>query len=169
MITFGNNPWHRRIIDWGMGKRYLAYRTWNKAGDNLGWKDSKQINLCPYIRALVVVVLISPWIAFWKILPDYCTTYHEDETKTILIIGSICSIIHVVGTLEGGFEWWWVPLGSAIMTGIVFGVIGLIFGCIVLKERWDDRPIKQRKPSLVREYMRAKHDKVCPQIEFEED
>lgn len=164
MIKFGNNPWHRRIVDWGMGKKYLAWKDYNKNT----W-DDKFINLCPYVRTLVAVILISPWIAFWKILPEYCTYDHDEETKAILIIGSICSIIHVIGTLGAGFEWWWVPLGSAIMTGIVFGVIGLIFGCIVLKERWDDRPMKKRKPSIVREYFRAKHDKVCPRIEFEED
>jgi len=168
MITFGKNTWHRRIVTWGMGRRYLEHRKWDETGKQLGWEDNTHINLCPYMRALLAVFLISPWIAFWKILPDYCTFDHADESKIFLIIGSICAIIHVIAT-QLGAEWWHVPVWVLGMTIVVSAIIGTIFGLMTLGDWIKDRPRKTRKPSIVREYMKAKHDKVCPCIEFSDD
>jgi len=168
LITFGKNPWHRRIITWGLGREYLQWREWDADSGKYKWKDER-INLCPYMRALLCVFLISPWIAFWKILPKYCTYDHEDETKAFLIIGSIFSTLHVIGTQYWGFEWWWVLAFVGAVSVIVTVLIGLALGLMVLKERWDDRPITQHKPSLLKEYVKAKHDRVCPCIEFVED
>lgn len=167
MIKFGKKSWHRRIITWGLGRSYLEYNNWNADAGKYEWVEKDGTNLCPYMRHLVAVFLISPWIALYKILPEYCKEDHPDMTKIFLAVGSICAIIHVLGTqgLEG-FEWWYVPVGTAIMTGIISGILGLIFGCMALKDWLDNRPIKAHKSSLIKEYMKAKHDKVCPQVKF---
>ena len=162
MIKFGKKSWHRRIVTWGLGKRYFEYFDW----DTNKWKERGGINLCPYMRHLLGVFLISPWIGLYKLLPKYCKEDHPDITKIFLGVGSICSVIHILATQGLGFEWWYVPVGTAIMAGIVTGVIGLIFGCMALKEWLDDRPVKEHKPSLLKEYMKAKHDKICPQVKF---
>lgn len=166
MIKFGKKSWHRRIITWGLGREYLEYYDWNEDGGKYDLKEKDNINLCPYMRHLIGVFLISPWIALYKILPKYCKEDHPDMTKIFLAVGSICAIIHVLGTqvLEG-FEWWYVPVGTAIMTGMISGILGLIFGCMALRDWLDDRP-ESHKSNLIKEYMKAKHDKVCPQVKF---
>ena len=164
MLKFSKGSWHRRIVEWGVGEGYF-YR-YNYKTDK--YDSPKLHNLCPYMRLLVGIILSSPWIGLYKLLPDYCKIDHPDLTKIFLIIGSICSIIHIIGTLALGLEWWTVPLGTAVFIAIVMGGVGFLFGEMALKDHLDERP-RSHKPSLVREYMRAKHNKVCPAIEFEGD
>jgi len=173
MIKFSKHSWHRRIVDWGMGKDYLAYPDYkfkstkgNKTHERF-WED-KPINLCPYMRALAVCVLLSPWIGFWKILPEYCRIWHQDATKGFLILGSLGAFIHVFGTLQLGFEWWWVPLGISFISMLALVLLGIILGSMALSDWIRGRP-KSEKTGLIREYMKAKHDKVCPSIEFDEE
>jgi len=167
MLKFGKRSWHRRVITWGLGREYLEWKDWNDTNDGLIWKEKKNVNLCPYMRALIGVILISPWIGLWKILPKYCTFDHPDMTKIFLIVGSICATIHILFAGTGVFEWWWMLAGTAIMAIVISGFVGLIFGVMALKDWMDDRPVREHKPNLLREYMNAKHNKVCPQIEFE--
>ncbi len=164
MLKFSKESWHRRIVEWGIGEGYF-YR-YNYKTDK--YDSLRQHNLCPYMRLLVGIILSSPWIGLYKLLPKYCTYDHPDLTKIFLIIGSICSTIHIIGTLLFNLEWWEVPLGVTIFIIIIMGFVGLMFGLMALKDHLEKKP-KSHKPSIVREYMRAKHDKVCPEIEFEDE
>lgn len=171
MLKFEKNSWHRRIITWGLGRSYLQYHDWDKDNEKMIWVEKDNINLCPYMRALIGVFLVSPWIALYKLLPKYCTVDHPDATRLFLLIGSICSIIHILGTGFLEYEWWYVPAGVIVMTTIVSAITGLIFGSMALNDwihskRSERKWSKGDKPSIVREYIKAKHNKVCPQIEF---
>ena len=95
-------------------------------------------------------------------------SYQQTETKFFLIIGVICSIIHIQGTLLFAWEWWWVPMGVIIMISIVLSITGLLFLGMFIKDRIDDRP-KSQKVSLVKEYINAKHNRICPCLEWSDE
>ncbi len=60
-----------------------------------------------------------------------------------------------------GFAFYKFTAIAFVVLGTLVGIVGFIFLCIYLVEVYQDS-----EPGLVRLYVKAKKDKVCPLIEF---
>lgn len=145
-------------------------------------KYSGKISLCVYfwltvfscmfavIRALSLAVagllilfavwmfVLAPWLMYIDIISLLFTDdviFGFTKTSELVTINFILLAIHAFLAFqlckENGMEWWpsylkWVPA---------------LF-------RKESSPKKQKQPSLLKAYIKAKKDKVCPLIEFED-
>lgn len=122
-----------------INKNTWHYRQWIRCGGS----RYNSVSICGYIQRLFWVSLL------------YATVV--GIVLTIAVYDFVMAFIHhplVVSITLGG--------GLAFIA-IVYGVIHYFF---VRYSYDDDKPVK--KPSLFVEWFRAKKQKVCPLVEFEE-
>lgn len=208
--------WHYRLID------YVYKGQW----------DHKRhpTNLCPYMRKIVMAIILLPGMAVWHNLPDRLTD-HPDVAKSLVILAIMVHTIMFILTVTSGGElilkdteyiitqypclaqydlqscvdvvttvkseisftadgtvlnvktsevertvltikWWW---GWAVYFGIIAAIIIIVLfsaGVVALYDKIRDRPYKPHKKSETRElvsaYFTAKHNKICPCIDFKD-
>jgi len=150
------------------GKKYFFHH-----GDK---KYPKQINLCPYFRAVIGTMIIFPFMFAWKNMPESIRD-HRDGMVGILVWLLISVIINIFFFSRSESFWW---LGLAVFfsgLGVVASMIALklLFEKISYKmymrrrNKMRKKPLDSNKPpvlSLVGEFIRSKHEKICPCIEF---
>lgn len=153
-MIINKNSWHYR---------FLTY------GENAFFEVPE--SLCPYVRKIVIKALIYVFLA--------------------LIVGFF---FFVVGTsvlakfaVPVGLLYWvgGFALGAVIICGIIAAVVGAGFGAYYLYTKWKERKETKRRAemkerinagldpeppkTLMREWIDAKHDKICPTLEFNDD
>ena len=167
-IKFRKNSWHYKLMLYIHGKNYFFYH-----GDK---NYPKPINLCPYFRTVVGTMIIFPFIFAWNNLPESVKNHKDMLFFTIgWFLFSI--FINVILYLHNQSSWW---VGLALF----FGMMGFIGFCMTMKllvekisykmymrkrNRIRERPMDSIKPpvlSLVGEFIKSKHEKICPCIEF---
>ena len=141
------------------------------------WRDEDfPKSLCWYVDLLIFTILFSVLfyplitIGYWldkKIKP------REIEIPLWLNILIFYLLISTLSLL--------LTIPSFGLLGIVYGFLlggllgGIIFGSIfgvahifsLLAEKYPQRFVyKEKKPSLVGEWLKAKHSKICPRLEF---
>ena len=148
--------WHYRLLDW-------TY-------------DSVPKNLCPYVDKLILAIVISPFVALWKVA--------SDNGRVILTITGIGLIAGLEVAILFESPWWIALLLGQI---ILYVFIGL---CLVGTWIWEFLPdyprspreyqpssqpriekskeIKHKNPNLIAEWIEAKHERICPRLEFED-
>ena len=163
-LKFGKG-WHYKLVQYVWGRSYF-----NSWGDP---KYPRRISLCTYFWSVVLSTFMYPVSIVWH---TRIVHNHEDLSKAIgiwILISTFVQIIIVV--LAGLSEWWWI--GLAIFFGGIgagAGVAGAIIGIENLynrikyyrRQRYKEVVRKPRKPSLIKEFIKAKKNKVCPCIEF---
>lgn len=173
-VKLKKNSWHRKLHDMVYGVRKLqVYHTELKLDkDNNAYYDhsfkDKEINLCPYMRRIVWACVLFPFLIIWRKLPE-SWQWHKEEAQAISIYVVLCTIAHILINLEWDV-WYAGLLGVFGGLGIAFGGWGLILLSDRVKEKMYYRGSKSfPSGSLLKEYFRSKHEKICPCIEFVED
>jgi len=169
MITFDKSSWHRKLLKWTFGEGFFLENTYRAGKDDkiIIVKEPKIHNLCPYVRALIGSIIAMPYVALFKAMPERLRLYHEDLTKTCITVGGIASIVHIMGTVIFGFEWWYVPLGMGFITAICLGIVGLIFLGFAIADYIHRKPKDiYKQPNIIKKFLESEHSKICPSIKF---
>ena len=170
-VKFSKNSWHYKLMFYIHGKRYFF---------NLGDKKyPKEINLCPYFRAVIGTMIIFPFVFLLNNMPEPIKEHRDGLIGTIAWF-FISVIINIFLFLHSQ-SFWWVGLA------LFFGGIGIVASMIALKilfekisykmyirkrNKMHGKPLdsyKQPVLSLVGEFIKSKHEKICPCIEFVDD
>ncbi len=177
-VKFSRHSWHYRLLWFTFGKYYLQDLDHvleldedNKSYRKTVWVD-KHISLCPYMRRVIYAILLLPGMAIWRKLP-YSITVFKDLIHVELIFAALCLVAHVMINLntdwvEAGGGWAWI---IGFFGGNALGLLG--FGLIMagdrIKDRIKARPKKykeHRTSGLIKTYVKSKHHKICPCVEF---
>lgn len=99
-------------------------------------------NLCAYVRRIVYAVFV-----------------------TLLLIGMAAGAVAFLGWM-----FYTNPLGWLITVAVSLGIVGLVIGLDRFRHWWWNRQAGavERPPGLIRAYLRARKQRVCPLIEFVE-
>lgn len=173
-VKFRKSSWHYKLVSYVTASRY------NPQYNYLQWADGepKRINLCPYVRMVIACSVLLPFMMLWRSFPDEIKD-HSDIAKALVIWAFICfGVQSLLWTVEY-FDSEWVPPPWWLMLVVYFAGIGAalgVFGLVVAGEAINNR-LKQRRrdkksrraTSLISSYLEAKHNKICPCVEFEED
>jgi hypothetical protein len=131
-------------------------------------------NLCPYFWKLVLAVITLP-ITSVSFL-GRCTSF-GDRFSWIFITAFIEGIIFSVGLLlsmmfglissTSKINWheFLIANGMGIAGCAVFALIGYFFEIL---SRWEHKAAKEKQPNILVEFVKAKKNKHCPMIEWED-
>ena len=155
-VKFNKNSWHYRMADY------------------IFWIGGHRTNLCPYMRMVVVSIFLLPFVAGWRQLPD------KIQNNAWLIQGELIFLFLVMivgavvdyGDVDGVFPPWIEIVGYGFLGGNMIGLIGMsvLVGITTLVDYIQNRPHKEhRTRGLLKTYMKSKHDKICPCVEFEDE
>ena len=172
-VKFSKNSWHYKMMYYIHGKSFFYHYE----------GVSRQTNLCPYFRIVALTMIIYPFIKLWRNMPNSIKN-HEDLAKGIVGWLFFSLAIHLVLTwlLKASDAWWF----GFTMFFLGLGAIGFVFLILYLSEkisykiylyrvekrkrdRLAGKPQKEFKPSLFLEFIKSKHEKICPCIEFVDD
>jgi hypothetical protein len=148
-------------------------------------------SLCPYFWKLAIMwLLILPYtiVSLPHIIMNgkgERSTAGERAGIGFVIWGILCMLICMLSLIGLFFA---IPTKDSLyMHTIAIGITGwllsIVFGCIelfkFLKRKWDDReitydedgrriwnPVKEKKSSIFKEFVRAKYNKYCPKINW---
>ncbi len=164
----------------------VSRKSWHyKLADNIFWV-SEHINLCKYFW-MVVVSLAVCWIVipFKYVRDQFGEPY--DNIVSLAMAGGYIGLILMTVTMAFGMS---IDHASFlfIFPVTIFGLVaGMIAGIVKGIDAYDNRTnygrqsfwnpkhksnkykIKEYKPNLFMEFIRAKKGKYCPRIEFTED
>ncbi len=164
-VRFTKESWHFRLVNFVFLDMLLEYyaNAWH----------TRPISLCPYMRAVVASIILVPFIAVWRHLPMRVQDNAWITQGELIFLFMVMIVAFLVGwndDMKGDiFPPFLEMVGIGFIGGNIIAVIGfcLIAGCIMLKDYIQDRPKKEHKTrGLLKEYMEAKHDKICPCVEF---
>ena len=165
--------WHYRLLKW-------TYK-------------SVPNTLCPYVDQLALAVLIAPFTALWKILTEFGQIIMVIEGLAVVF-----SILNYLGILNYLIMSWSGVLVAHIIVWGAFGVMSTVlwldeycsahpWHLPTLRWKWPHwhlpklwrrvkkekppKPVKMKKPkqpSILAEWLKAKHRRICPFLEFGE-
>ena len=166
------------------------FKTINETWKNYHWTPVPR-NFCPYMRKLVVSLIVLPFVLLWRQFPESIRNYQDIAITLFSYFIIVHTVYALLFVLSGGvwydrewengnvinetvkqFEWWW---GTAFYLGSI-AVVGAVIGLVmVVCDYLDERKRKQREQgvysknksvSLFKDYMHAKHNKICPFMDF---
>lgn len=137
------------------------------------------LNLCPYFWKLVLAIVTLP-ITVFSFFPFVKNNYFEERFGPVWIF-AICELLTAsIGLLVSSFFGWIDPhgpanlkdLGIANAVGLsvfaIVAVVAYIRHLISSKKENSNSIAKEKKPSIIIEYIKAKKNKHCPMIEWED-
>lgn len=170
MIQYKKSSWHYRLMVWA----------WVPP-----WAHDKSLylpdNLCPYMRALMATMFLAPFLSLWRKLPSFITMHQDIARATVawfFISHGVSTLINLGigdgeelrdGTMLYQIEYlgWYVFFGGY---AVALAAVGVVLGADKLNSKYKQRPRANHETiTLVRDYVSAKHNKVCPNIEFVDD
>ena len=165
-VQFNVNSWHYKVTK-------TVFPDYATDWDNKPRKTS----LCPYMRHVVVAMLLVAFVVPWRKLPyriqDYAWLVQAESIFLILVVSTAYAMDFADEYIGNDRI---IPFNDLVMYGFLggnlVGVVGglLIFGAYSLSEYIKGRPKKDHKTrGLLKTYMSAKHDKICPCVEFVDD
>lgn len=169
-MKFSKNAWHARLYS-------LTY----------GTDASLPTNLCPYFWKLVLAgVVFAPlslyYIPLFLIL---LALYYIGDNKDIvkyargegylssnIVFGIIATVALIV--VYSMIACWFYPFGSSRDVAIIGHALwillflgGIIYLLIWLRDKYRSKRVKEPSPNIITEFIKAKLQKYCPQIEWE--
>lgn len=171
-MKISTNSWHYRLSEWTYGYGGVSR------------------NLCPYFDKLVLAVIFSPLLFIGREVYGfldnlyYRLSYNIRETISVIIVLSVITVpfvlIGLLLTLPYAFIIFPLTFWGSILLGLEFvKLISIInWPSISLpsisinlpkreKKIKPPKPVKIKRPNVFIEWLKAKHDKICPYIEFE--
>jgi len=161
-IKFNKNSWHYKVTNYvfpyALTRRYQKY------------------SLCPYMRMVLVSVMAFPFMQIWNRLPyqirDQAWIFQAEFVFLFLVMVASFLIDYGDSQYETQvFPPFWELVGYGFLGGNLIGIGGglVIFGSYALIEYIKDRPKTKRThktTGLFKAYVHAKHNKICPCVEF---
>ncbi len=162
-VQFNKNSWHYKLV-------YFVFPAFF-------WSETGRVNLCPYMRRVVISVLSVIFVAGWRKLPDRIQEYAwiaQGELIFLAIIVIVAGFMDIADERVGNEK---LPIFQDLVLigfigGNIIGLVGfaVIAGAITLSDYIKKRPKKDHKTrGLVKTYVQSKHDKICPCVEFTDD
>lgn len=160
-VQFSKNSWHYRIA-------HFVF-------PSLFW--SSGINLCPYMRAVIASIIGIAFVYAWRKLPDRIQEYAwiaQGEVIFLTLVIITVGIMDLVDTFRGNDRLPafldMVAYGFLGGNAVGLAIVGCVAGAFVLKDYIEGRPKKDhRTRGLIKTYVKSKHDKICPCVEFEDN
>lgn len=161
----------------------LRKKSWHSTVYKLtyGYKADFPTNLCPYFWQLLFALVLSLTVGL-LLLPfylgdrlfkgkDYKEGYFRNANigKAIVIYLFVGELFTMIAIFFIGFNFDNPIVGFGVMGWIV----ALIAGIIIFKKWLDDnkkpvqyhyKPPKEKKPSILVEFIKAKYNRYCPKI-----
>ncbi len=164
-VQFSKNSWHYKAVNYVFRDKVQHYDG-----------APKQINLCPYMRAVVASMLSIIFVAGWRKLP-YGIQDNAWLVQAELIFFAIIIVASAsLGYLDDQNKDILPPFEHLVAYGFFGGnLVGVVGGACVagawrLKDHLDAKPKTEHKTrGLIKTYVASKHDKICPCVEFEDD
>lgn len=149
-MNINKNSWHYRIVASGETDKKIP------------------TNLCPYIRRLIFKSAFFLLFAF---------------VVGFVFTGAGSGMLTPLGWFSGAVFWIASFIAGAVVicgaiAAVIGGGIGIAYGTVKYKERKTEKKRQKEKArvaaglepeepkSLAREWFDAKHDKICPTLEF---
>ncbi len=87
-----------------------------------------------------------------------------------IFVASLLSTVALVVVYGLGYMFYNYSVISFIVLGAIGAIVGLCYLLILVYERWEDKRYAAKyqnpEPGLIRSYLKAKKDRVCPRITF---
>lgn len=156
-MKISKESWHNKVLEfYGMGL-----------------EEGEKTNLCSYFLSIVLFTAILP-IAYpiyfiangiksmWEKAEDY-QTYIKLGLIILFSIAGIVSLYVLITNNDGNLpDWLELILVMSSAIGLIFlALISIAIGIIFIEKSKEDQTV-----SLVKEYLKAKKQKICPIIEF---
>jgi hypothetical protein len=167
ILRYSRNTWHYKIMLWAWG-----FDKWSNE-----FKEHKlPRNLCPYLRKLVFTIPYSPFLYIWRKMPHVIREHKDGVIAIILITIGTHGCVFAISQHQD-LPWWigWFVLfiGTVFIGGGMVALIGIIKaiskGYDYIKCKRTNNGLEIKKPStmcLIEDFLEAKHNKICPRIEF---
>ncbi len=161
-VQFSKNSWHYKLVHFVFPSFF--------------WSETNMVNLCPYMRRVIISIISVIFVAGWRKLPDRIQEFAwiaQGEVIFLAIIVICVGFIDFVDTYKevDKFPAFLDMVAYGFIGGNVVGLViaGGVTGGFALSNYIKKRPKKDHKTrGLVKTYMQSKHDKICPCVEFEE-
>jgi uncharacterized membrane protein len=162
-ITLSKSSWHYRLQVWA----------------NYEGKEPTYWSICPYFWSTIFICLISPIIWLQRLggnsNPKELNMFLRICRVLILaIFWGIVAILAIMLLATIAIVIWQKPLFAlevlGVILGLVFAMAGAILGIIWLKDTYDEKNEGViKKPSIFKEYIKAKKAGICPRLLWKED
>lgn len=153
-MIINKNSWHYRFLKFSTNDFYEV-----------------PTSLCPYVRQIVFKAIFCSFLAF--LMGFFFVVVGTSVLAKFAVPVGLAYWV-------GGFA-----LGAAIVAIGIGAIVGGIFGSMFLTEKYKERKNEKRiaemkkrflagldpepPKTLMREWIDAKHDKICPTLEFTND
>ncbi len=158
-VKFNKNSWHYKLVHFVFPSFF--------------WSASGIVNLCPYMRRVVISVLSVIFVAGWRKLPDRIQDFAWIAQGEVIFLSLVAIVAGVMDVADEQAKQilpdYWTLVAIGFLAGNAIGLFGagFIFGAFSLSDYIKKRPKKDhRTRGLVKTYMASKHDKICPCVEF---
>jgi len=164
-IKFNRNSWHYKVTDYVFP--YSLSRSY------------KKYSLCPYMRMVLVSVILYPFMQVWNRLPykirEFAWIFQAELIFLFLVMIASFVIDYGDSTYETqSMPPFWDLVAYGFLGGNVIGIVGglVLFGAYALVDYIKGRPKKtkakreHKTTGLFKAYVHAKHNKICPCVEF---
>jgi len=162
-VQFNKNSWHYKLVHFVFPAFF--------------WSETGRVNLCPYMRRVVISVLAVIFVAGWRKLPDGIQEYGwvaQGEVIFLAIIVIVAGFMDIADERVGNEK---LPeFLDMVAIGFLGGnIIGLLItvtalGGFALSDYIKKRPKTDHKTrGLIKTYVESKHNKICPCVEFNDD
>jgi len=166
-MRVSRNSWHYRLTD------------------DIFWVDDR-INLCKYFWLVVASIIVCFIVIPFKYVREQFGEPYDNIASLALAgvyIGTVFAIIALINNIRIDIVLFLFAL-PVIILGVISGALaGIVIGINAYDNRtnygrqsfWNPEresnkyKIKEHKPNLLLEFIRAKKGKYCPRIEFTED
>ncbi len=193
MLLYHTNSWHYLLVLYVLGKNFFTENNdidmdaTTKANKIIWTRKPRVVNFCPYCRAIVLAVIIIPFVWIWRKLPHKPKKEktHEEIMKNMkrknIIIRSIAGGINIVLGVGKIFDGEYAIAAFQIGIGIILILLFQFAHWFLppfrvlfkfLEKHWPKKKqkVKQQKPvkspSLIKTYFTENHEKFCPAIAF---
>lgn len=162
-VKLKRNSWHYKVTDYVFP--YMLDSPY------------KSFNLCPYLRMVIAAAFSYPFMLVWNKFP-YGVKKHaglfQAEFIFLFSVVGMAILLDFVDTFE---ETEALPpvldmIAIGFFGGNLVGIGGglIIYGFIKLIDYLKHRPkTEHRTTGLLKAYVHAKHNKICPCVEFVDD
>ncbi len=162
-VQFSKNSWHYKLVHFVFPSFF--------------WSETNMVNLCPYMRRVIISIVSVIFVAGWRKLPYRIQEYGWVAQGEVIFLSIIVIMAGVLDFMDTYKETDKLPIfQDMVLIGFIGGnIVGLVItggvlGGFALSDYIKKRPKKDHKTrGLVKTYMQSKHDKICPCVEFNND
>ena len=176
MLEYSRQNWHYRLLHW------IHKHDEYTSESSIEHRIPK--NLCPYMRQVIGGMILAPFLALWRSLPN-AIQEHTDLGKALsiwlllshFVAWLVNGALLKAGVSETGhnyaadyrpwlgWEVFFIGIGGSLF------IVGLLYGFESIKDRisqhYRNQPRKKNQSiGLMKDFIEAKHNKICPEIQF---